>query len=294
MDGRRLRLALLTGCLFAGALGCSRKEVRSPMEPAFPQGGPPGAGVPMTTAKKPFWERSPAPPAAAPAEVVAEAPKKKGPLSADTQVQFADVRLEAALDEKTPPTNKESLLDAARQGYQKALQQDPKSRPAMLGLARYYSRTGERERSVEWYKKYLTANPTDKDVAHEVATAHARWKDWPGAVAWCQFTLKMDPENLAVRKTMAFCLARDGKWEPAFQVMCEVMPEAQARYLMARVLEHQNQPEACRTQLQLALKADPRFADAQEFLAELDGVTMPGLGREPDNGLRTVEYQDEK
>ena len=42
---------------------------------------------------------------------------------------------------------------------------------------------------------------------------------------------------------MAFCLARSGQWEPAFQVMCEVMPEAQARYLMARVLEHQNQPD---------------------------------------------------
>ena len=52
--------------------------------------------------------------------------------------------------------------------------------------------------------------------------------------------------------------------------MCQVMPEAQARYLMARVLEHQNQPEASRMQLQLALKADPNFADAREFLAELD------------------------
>ena len=35
--------------------------------------------------------------------------------------------------------------------------------------------------------------------------------------------------------------------------MCQVMPEAQARYLMARVLEHQKQPEASRMQLQLAV-----------------------------------------
>ena len=290
MDGRRLRLVWLSGCLLAGSLGCSRKEVRSPMEPAFPQGAQPVTGVPMTTAKKPFWGGGSQP--AAPVEVVAEA-QRKGPMTADTQVAFADVRLEAALDEKTPPANKEALLDAARQGYQKALQQDPKCKAAMLGLARYYSRTGDREKSVEHYKKYLTANPADKEVAHEVATAHARWKDWAGAVAWCQFTLKIDPENLGVRKTMAFCLARSGKWEPAFQVMCEVMPEAQARYLMARVLEHQNQPDACRQQLQLALQADPKFADAREFLAELDGVTMPGLEREPNNGLRVVDYKEQ-
>jgi hypothetical protein len=53
------------------------------------------------------------------------------------------------------------------------------------------------------------------------------------------------------------------------------MPEAQARYLMARVLEHQNQPDASRLQLQLALQADPAFIPAREFLVELDQVTRP-------------------
>ena len=27
------------------------------------------------------------------------------------------------------------------------------------------------------------------------------------AAAWCEFALKIDPENLSIRKTMAFCLA---------------------------------------------------------------------------------------
>ena len=94
---------------------------------------------------------------------------------------------------------------------------------------------------MEIYKKYLAAYPKDKEVAHQVAMAHAQWKDWAGAVAWCEFALKIDPENLTFRKTMAFCLAGAGRWEEGFEVMCQVMPEAQARYLMARVLEHQNQ-----------------------------------------------------
>jgi tetratricopeptide (TPR) repeat protein len=288
MDGRKARLVLLPACLFLGALGCSRKEVRTPFDQTFPSGTQPITGVPMTTAKKPFWGGSNKP--ATPVQVATE-PRKKGPPETDTIVAFADVQLEAALDEKTPPANRESLLDSARRGYQKALQQDPKSHRGLLGLARYYSRIGDTAKAVEMYKQYLTLYPTDKDVAHEVAMAHAKWKDWAGAVAWCQFTLKIDPENLAVRKTMAFCLARDNKWEKGFEVMLEVMPEAQARYLIARVLEHQNQPEKARLQVQMALNADPNFADAREFLMELDAVLTPGSA--PPSHLRQVDYRDQ-
>jgi Tfp pilus assembly protein PilF len=223
-------------------------------------------------------------------QVVTES-RKQGPPQAETIVAFADTQVETALDEKTPPTNRQSLLDSARNSYQKALQQDPKSKAALLGMARYYSRTDETAKSIEFYKKYLTLYPNDKDVAHEVALAHARWKDWAGAIAWCQFTLKIDPENLAVRKTMAFCYTRAGEWEKGFQVMCEVMPEAQARYLMARVLEHQNQPEKARQQVLLALQADPNYADAREFLAELDAMLTPGAG--PPAHLRQVDYRDQ-
>jgi hypothetical protein len=108
-------------------------------------------------------------------------------------------------------------------------------------------------------------------------------------VAWCEFALKLDPENLSFRKTMAFCLARGGKWDEGFNVMCQVMPEAQARYLMARVLEHQNQPAACRQQLQLAIQADPNFADAREFLAELDAAPTPSGVPNP-NALQQAGY----
>ena len=63
---------------------------------------------------------------------------------------------------------------------------------------------------METYKSTSPVYPKDKDVAHEVALAHAQWKDWTGAAAWCEFALKIDPENLSIRKTMAFCLARPG------------------------------------------------------------------------------------
>jgi len=242
--------------------------------------------MPSVADKKSFLDRTTA---SVPVEVPVE--MKKGPPTPATLVAIADLQLERAMDEKAPVANRQELLDKARQGYQNALQQDPKSSAAMVGIARFYTRVGEREKAVEAYKKYLTAYPTDKGAAHEVAVAHAQWKDWQGAIAWCEFALKLDPENLAFRKTMAFCYARSGKWDDGLRVMLQVMPEAQARYLMARAMEHQNEIAASRAQLELALKADPNYNEAREFLTELDQVAS---GAAPDsNALRQIGYTEQ-
>src|SRR5579872_43293 len=215
MAGRWIRRCSLSSCLAIAAIGCNRNSVQT-LE------AQPVAGVQMPSANsKPWWGSSTPQPAA---EVVTEAPRK-GPPKPETEVVFADLSMEAALDEKTPEANRSALLDKARHGYQKALQQDPKNKSAILGLARYYSKIGEREKTLEMYKKYLGLYPTDRDVNHEVALVFARWKEWNNAVTWCERAMKLDPENLSYRKTMAFCLARGGRWEEAFGVLVKIMPE---------------------------------------------------------------------
>ncbi len=283
MDGRFVRKMWFAGFLFAGSLGCNRNEIQSPWDGMA--AGSPIPGLPQ--AKRQFWGGGGSQ-SALPIEVTPES-SKKGPPQPDTYVAFADAQAEVAFDEKTPQANREWLLDRARQGYQKALQIDPNNKPATLGLARYYTRLGERDKSVEMFKRYLTANPGDRDVAHEVAMAHAQWKDWDGAVGWCDFALKIDPENLSVRKTKAFCLARGGKWEKAFDVMLQVMPEPQARYNIARVMEHLNMSAASKQQLQLAIRADPNFTDAREFLTALERVPDPN-GNPDANGLQQAGF----
>lgn len=268
MDGRRLRRLFLCGGLLAGAVGCNRNSTYSDTF-GFPKAGQPvGAIVP---GGKP-------PPGAAPsgptdgltgAAVEPAAPRRKRGFSADTRVKFADVWVESALGDP-PPANRDQLLDQARQAYAKALEKDSKNKGALLGLARLYARLGDREHAMDFYKKYLTLYPTDHEVGHEIAITHGRWKDWDGAVAWCDFALKADPQNRVYRKTKGFSLARAGKWEDGFKVLCEIMPVAQARYNMARVLEHQNFADHSRLQLQLALQADAGFEPAREFLAELE------------------------
>lgn len=301
MDGRRFRWCLYGG-LFVCAVGCHRNTY--PNSVGLLKPGQSAAGLPPMDggmlAKKPVWGGGPAPQSAGPtvpgmpAEVAAAPKKRKGPLSAETEVEFANTHLEVALADP-PPANRDQLIDLARMRYQRALKQDHKHKGALLGMARMYAKLGDREKAGEAYQKYVELYPKDADVYHEIAMRQAQWKDWENAVRWCEVALKQDPENRAYRKTMGFCLARAGKWEEAFATLCEIMPEAQARHNLAGLLDHMGQTEACKAQLRLAVQADPDYAPAKEFLAGLEGTPPPGAaapGGEP-NPVRTVGHTEE-
>lgn len=278
MDGRTVRKWCLLGCAALATVGCDRaRQKQAPFGQMPDTSGSQALNMPATKSRSLFGSGSSAP--TVPVEVVPESANSKKPPSPETLVAMSNARLDAAFDERTAPGSKEAMLDLARTGYQKALEQDPKNKTALKGMAQYYARVGDREKAVEMYKKYLTVHPKDADAAHEVAVAHARWKDLDGAVAWCEYALKIDPENRAVKKTMGFCLARAGKWDEAFATLSQIMPEAQARHNLAGLLDHMGHTEASKAQLQLAVKADPNYAPAAGFLAELDQPRDP-------NGLR--------
>lgn len=288
MDGRRLRWVLVGG-LILGGVGCTRNT----NPPGFVPPAPPpqqaskslfGGGQQMAAAPTPGMG-----PAGGGVPVEAAPPRKSGQkgLLPDTETEFANTHVQVALGEPVPP-NKDEMLDMARHRYQRALKQDPKHKGALAGIARMYVKTGEQAKAAEAFKKYVEVHPKDADVYHEAAMACARFQDWTGATKWCEGALQLDPENRAYRKTLGFCQARAGKWDEAFASMCRVMPEAQARYNMAAVLLHTNNADACRAQLQLALRADPQHAATRDFLAELDEThpTAPAVGG--GNAIQTV------
>jgi Tfp pilus assembly protein PilF len=293
MDGRRFRRWCLYGGLLVGATGCHRNNYQDTF--GFPKAGQPVTAI--VPGGKPGWGGGapPGPTDGLAGMGVEPAPvKKKGGFSPETKVAFAEVWVESAFADP-PPLNRDQLIDQARQAYQKVLDKEPKNEGALLGMARLYARLGDREHAMEYYKKYLSHYPKNHKIALEIAISHGRWKDWPGAVAWCDQALKGDPQNREYRKTKGFCLARAGKWEEAFGVLHDLMGEVEARYYMARILEHQNRTEDSRLQLQLALKQDPNYAPAREFLADLDqprttpntpeaGQVVPAGHVEPEEG----------
>jgi tetratricopeptide (TPR) repeat protein len=225
----------------------------------------PGQGSMLSRAFGPkFGPTEPTPPP------IVDAPKR-GPIKAETDVAFADVNVEAAFAEDRAPQERDGLLDEARQRYQRAIQKDPKSYLAYRGLARLYTRTGDRERAIPAYQNWLHAAPQDHAAAHEMALACARFDDWANAATACEYALNIDPENRRYKRTYGLCLARTGQHDKAFETMLKVMNEAEARTAMARVLFDMGQPDAGREQLALALKADPNFEAARQLQADPTG-----------------------
>lgn len=288
MDGRRFRRWWLCGLL--AAVGCHRNATY-PGNIGFPKPGQSVAGLPPA-AKKPFWG-DPTPPS--PGTITdntgtASHTKPHKGLLPESQAAFADAQVAAAYG-TPPPQNKDQLLDMARQRYHMALKTDPKCKPALLGLARMYAALGDQSQALQVYNKYLEYYPKDHATAYEIAVAHGRWKDWAGAASWCEFALRLDPENRTYRKTHGFCLARAGRWDEALQSLCRVMPEAQARYNIAGMLDHLNYPDHSRQWLQMALQVDPSYTPAREFLAELDQSNRPGSPAMPEqNPVRQAGY----
>ena len=191
MAGRWISKWSLSGCLIVGALGCNRNSVQ-------PTDAQPISGFPMTSTtnnnNKSLWGNSTPQPVA---EVPVEAPRK-GPAKPETDVAIADLRLQLALEEKTPETSRTQHAGSARLGYQKALQQDPKNktaharpRPLLLACRRTRKNSGDvREVS------------GDQSVG---SRGHARGRHHLRALAGLEYrgglvrrALKIDPENLSL------------------------------------------------------------------------------------------------
>lgn len=268
--GRRGRWGSLLGLAL---IGCNHPPVQSPLDttlqtPALHSATTHRGGL------RALWGNSPQLSVQLP-HLASSSTTSQGPPRPETIAILAQVQLDAAFAEETAPASRELLLDQARQGFHKALQQDPKNPTALLGLAQYHARLGERQKALEVYHRYLQYYPQDIQARYQLALVHAQWKDWEGAVRWCDEALRLDPESRNIRKTKGFCLARAGRYDEALATFREIMPDSLARYHLARVLEHMGQVEASRQQLHFALQSDPNCEQARQFLTELEAAYSP-------------------
>jgi tetratricopeptide (TPR) repeat protein len=231
----------------------------------------------MMPGKAPTY--GPTPPTVEPAST------NKGPLKNETIVTFADAQVSAVFDTAAEGlgVQGERTLEEARYKYQHVLQTDPTNREALVGMARLYTRLGDRERATAFYESATKAHPRDHKLLYERSLALGRFEDWNGAMQSCQQALALDPENRRYRKTLGIATARTGQMEKGFEILNSVMNEAEARYTMARVLVDGQRPELVVQQLQLASAVDPNFAPAQQWLSELQGAT---------GGPQTADYRE--
>jgi tetratricopeptide (TPR) repeat protein len=194
--------------------------------------------------------------------------KKDGPVGAPLLVQFAEVKLQAAADAQKSQAEREALCNDARVSYQKALQTDPKCLDAMLGMGRMFALLKDKEKCIDWYQRAAKANPLNAKVPYEEGRVlGANFKDKDAAIQCLHAATQLDPDNRNYRKELGMTLAWAGRYEEAFAWLKRVMPEAEARYNIAGMMQHNGHDDLAKLQLARAIQADPNHEKSKEFLA---------------------------
>lgn len=295
MDGRLLRRWTLVG-LLAPSVGCNLWPKNETM--------PPG-GLPMPAEGKPSLlsrmggtsnPRFPGPPDEKPMPKMS---RKKGiGLGLEGELAFADAEVDGAFIEGKPAIERDALIDAARQRYQKVIATDPKNKAALIGLAKLYAKAGDKERAIQGYEAALRHHPKDHELAHKMAAMQARFGDWQACADAARYALSLDAENRTYQKTLGYALSQTGKWDEAFDTLMKLMPEAEARYFLGRVLADMERIDDAKVQMDMALRANPQFDPAREFLATVTSAPpAPVLpGTQPTNptvdpGVQQTQFQ---
>jgi len=186
-------------------------------------------------------------------------------------------------DPNRPANEREQFRAKARQSYQKAVEADAKYAPAYLALAASYAASNEGEQALANFAKAAQAAPNDAAVWAAQGNYFARIKEWDAAIESLSRAIQLEPGNKDHLKKLGFALARAGRVDEGYAVLAKCMSEADARYNVARMLQHLEQPMACRWYLQMALQADPNYQPAREALAAMTGA---------ESQVRPVAYND--
>ena len=206
------------------------------------------------------------------------------------------------------PENASEDFAAAEKWYRRALEVDPSSGPAELGLGRVYSSRGELDAALGCYRRALQISPDAPEARAEMATILIKQGELAKAVDELEGLVRAHPDyapahrslgalyrgrgdeqraleeyTLAVRLApndavssflLANLLAAMGRLDdalPPYRVAVQLDPHAvHARIGLGDVYFRKGDLKAAREQFEAAVEVSPHFADAYFALGTLD------------------------
>jgi Flp pilus assembly protein TadD len=193
----------------------------------------------------------------------------------ETYVSFGNFRLQSSLAEEIPPAAKAQLREDARLSYQQALVVAPNYAPAHVALGRLHLTVEDHPHAIAEFRKALEINDKDSKTWYELGMCHARQKEWAQAVECLRRAVDIDPANRTFISSLGLTQVRTGQHTEAVASLTRVHGEAQAHYLVARMLHHTNQDELARQHLIQSLTLDANSTQSRTFLDELTGRSTP-------------------
>jgi tetratricopeptide (TPR) repeat protein len=265
--GRRLRLigplsfALVAGCLPSWGLPSTSND----SEVGMPLAGSPKTLPSPSDGKED--RRSPQP---------------------NTCVAFGNLQLDTARDANRSPGQRQESYDTARKYYQQAIKLDERCAEAYHGLAKAYEGMGDHARCVDTLQRARKALPKDGSFPYECGMYHARRKEWPQALENLAKATELSPENRTYSNMRGHCLARMGRYDESIAWFSKTVGEAQAHYNVARMLQHVQQGDACKSHLAKALEINPDHAEAREMYVRMT------TGGAADSSVKPAHYETKR
>lgn len=247
--------ALLAVGLVSVVVGCTPQRTL-PVNPTTPPPAIPAASAPSgdSSADSKLPKRTPKP---------------------ATCVALGQMRERDMEEPDRTPAQREMLADHARKSYQQAIHLDAQHVPAYHSLARLHVRLAQHAQAVETYRKALSLKPADASLWFELGMCQSRQKQWDAALDALRKACELAPDNRPYAQTLAYALARAGRYDDSLVIFQRVVGPAQAHVNLARMLLHLEQTALARYHLSAALQLDPKLTAAQEMLVQLEAGTVP-------------------
>jgi lipopolysaccharide biosynthesis regulator YciM len=257
-------------CLLMGAAGCSHNVAMGPsVPPAQANNTPAPATVQML-------------PPGATVRKAAEQPALTP--HASTCVALGDWAASEANAPDISDTKRQEKREQARQAYRRALTIDPHNLPAYESLAKLYGDLKDHTHAVATYRQAAQMFPNEPRVFYELGRCYGGYKEWEPAIQSLARAVELDPENRKYVDTLGWMQARVGRYDDSLATFRKVHDIAEAHYRLALMLEHLQQPELCKQQLQAALEQDSHQERAKALLAKLNEA--------PANPIQRAEFTE--
>ncbi len=160
-------------------------------------------------------------------------------------------------------------MPQARESYRKALEHDPKSTDALLGLARLDQLAGRPADAEKHLGRAQKLKPKDPVVRAAWGEYYAAQQQWAAAIGKYREAIELAPDEPLFQHQVAVIQAKSGAIDTALESFARLNGPAEAHYNVGYLLHQQGKLLEAEEHFQRAVALKPELSSATNMLARV-------------------------